>query len=170
MPKNDFLASWQTFFVKRIRTFCFPWCLSKITLGIIMSIVIETTKGVFTVDLYIEQRPKGKFKFWCIIVRDRWRKFESWNIHKECGTNFFSYYVFLKNAKHPFFPFQYARISSNFAKSNFTIWICFILFNPTSFLKLEQVWTQILTRLGSQFIEGCMATRRPFLKEISFLP
>ena len=35
-----------------------------------MSIVIETTKGVFTVDLYIEQRPKGKFKFWCIIVRD----------------------------------------------------------------------------------------------------
>ena len=89
MPKNDFLASWQSFFVKSIRTFCFPWCVSKITLGINMSIVIETTKGVFTVDLYIEQRPKGKFKFWCIIVRDRWRKFESWNIHKECGTNFF---------------------------------------------------------------------------------
>ena len=25
-----------------------------------MSVVIETTKGAFTVDLYIDQRPKGK--------------------------------------------------------------------------------------------------------------
>ena len=25
-----------------------------------MSVVIETTKGVFTVDLYVEQRPKGE--------------------------------------------------------------------------------------------------------------
>ena len=26
-----------------------------------MSVVIETTKGVFTVDLYIEQRPKSEY-------------------------------------------------------------------------------------------------------------
>jgi len=25
-----------------------------------MSVVIETTKGIFTVDLYVKQRPKGK--------------------------------------------------------------------------------------------------------------
>lgn len=28
-----------------------------------MSVVIETTKGVFTVDLYVDQRPKGKSGF-----------------------------------------------------------------------------------------------------------
>jgi hypothetical protein len=26
-----------------------------------MSVVIETTKGIFTVDLYTEQRPKSKY-------------------------------------------------------------------------------------------------------------
>ena len=25
-----------------------------------MSVVIETTKGIFTVDLFIDERPKGK--------------------------------------------------------------------------------------------------------------
>ena len=26
-----------------------------------MSVVVETTKGIFTVDLFIEQRPKGTY-------------------------------------------------------------------------------------------------------------
>ena len=32
-----------------------------------MSVVIETTKGIFTVDLFIDERPKGKN----IKIRDR---------------------------------------------------------------------------------------------------
>ncbi len=34
-----------------------------------MSVVIETTKGVFTVDLYVKQRPKGKAKIYGVIFR-----------------------------------------------------------------------------------------------------
>ena len=32
-----------------------------------MAVVIETTKGVFTVDLYIDQRPKCKLRIWLLV-------------------------------------------------------------------------------------------------------